>query len=121
MAKVDKQRKSKNYKENDYFVKRHGSILNLSSAVRDSILPSFYVRAEIDRSDIVLYPTDDVSEYKLSFCKGEYLRQAKICIYYMATLVNIPMGVRIPCIVQGDGSIRIKLCKEVDPCAEQNN
>lgn len=117
---VNKQRKSKNYKESDYFVRRHGSIINLSSAVRDSILPNVYVKAEIDGTDIVLYPTNEQSEYKLSFCKEE-IKQAKLCIYYMSTLVNIPSGVRLPCSIQDDGSIRIKLCKEVDPCAKQNN
>lgn len=105
--KINKQRKTKDYTESDFFVKRHGSILNLSSAVRDSLFPHKYARIEIDGSDFIIHPSDDESDYKISIGKGQ--RQVKICIFYASRLISIPIGIRLHGNKCENGSIIIRL------------
>lgn len=105
--KVDKQRKTRSYRDTDFFVKRHGSILNLSSAVRDSILPHKHVQISIDGNNLIFIPSDDDADYKVSIGQGQ--RQAKICIFYTSSLVSIPVGVRLYGNRREDDSILIHL------------
>lgn len=105
--KIEKQRKTKAYTESDIFVKRHGSILNLSSAVRDCLSNHEYVRIDIEGSNLIFHPSDDESDYKISIGKGQ--RQAKVCIFYTSRYVSIPIGVRLYGNIQQDGSIIIRL------------
>lgn len=96
----------------DFFVKRHNAILNLSSAVRDSILPHEYVQIEVENDDIVFIPTDDESKYKVSIpSKGQ--RQAKICIFYASGFIKIPIGIRLYGDRRSDGAIVIHIGQDV--------
>lgn len=100
------------YTQGGLFVRRHHGYINLSAEVRDSILPNLFVRMEVVDGDLVLFPSNDPTEYRMSYSNKH--TQGKLCIYHALNFVDIPSGKRLYGIKQNDGAIRISLSDGVE-------
>lgn len=88
-----------------FFVKLHGKMFNLSSGVRDLILPHKYVFIDVDGDGITLTPTDDENAYKVAIFNG----QAKLCLCKAMNYACIPKRERIIVEQREDGSLFVPL------------
>ena len=107
--KLCKERGKRVYKEQDFFATRSGQTINLSSAVRDAILPFRYVEISVANSKITIKPVNDDTEYKICLGGG---RQAKLTYNRLEKLIEVPQGIRFPAERNEDGTITIQVGQE---------
>ena len=74
------------------FVRPNGRSLSISSEVRDWILPHRFVRVSVEEEVIILAPTDDTSEYRVTITNG----QAKIAYDSLRNVVELNPKYRYP-------------------------
>lgn len=107
MGRVYKTREKREYVKSDYFVARTGNYLSLSAAVRDAVLPKRRVDVCQDDKCLSLRPVEDNSGYAMTV--SPYSSQARVFIGKTLKKIDIPIGVRFPCVKQEGGSIRVLL------------
>lgn len=82
--------------------------MNLSAAVRDSILPHQFVDVDVEGDKIVLHPTDNEKSYKVKCGRNG---QMKLCCQKLNHFIQIEEGVRHLASILENGDIII--CCEV--------
>lgn len=84
------------------FMTLSGRNLNLSSIVRDWILPNRFVQIEItDSGDLIFTPSDSPSDYTVCLSGN----QAKIGVCALLNPVKLNPGKRMPCKMIENGAI----------------
>ena len=72
--------------------KHHGRALNFTAAVREAFAPYTHVRVEFDKNGVVLTPTYNEDDYKLTIING----QMRMAWSYAEKLLSLPVGVELP-------------------------
>ena len=87
------------------FLRKHGNTVNLSSALRDRILPHLYVFVDVEDGMLILEPTDNQEGYKLVVSESG---QAKMTYKKAAKFLELPDKTRIYGFASSDGKIVLR-------------